>query len=93
MKDNFNAALIAKKLIEKKSVTPEDDGCQELIKNELTKYEFTHQDLNIKNVKNLWLRRGKYEPLIVFAGHTDVVPPGNLKEWLTDPFTPFVKNN
>ena len=80
-------------MIEKKSITPNDDGCQEYIKDELTKFNFSHQNLNIENVKNIWIRKGSNKPLVVFAGHTDVVPPGNINEWQTDPFKPEIKNN
>ena len=88
-----NVEKIVKKLIEKKSVTPDDDGCQEYIKNELSKFNFIHQNINIENVKNIWIKKGLNKPLIVFAGHTDVVPPGNIEEWKTDPFKPEIKNN
>ena len=88
-----NVEKIVKKLIEKKSVTPDDDGCQEYIKNELSKFNFIHQNINIENVKNIWIKKGSSKPLIVFAGHTDVVPPGNIKEWKTNPFKPEIKNN
>ena len=85
--------IIAKKLIEKKSVTPDDSGCQEYIKNELSKFNFVHQNIDIENVNNIWIKKGSKKPLIVFAGHTDVVPPGNISEWETDPFKPEIKNN
>ena len=88
-----NVETIAKKLIEKKSVTPNDDGCQEYIKDELSDYGFKHENINLEDVKNIWLRKGFGSPLLVFAGHTDVVPPGNIDEWDTKPFEPEVKNN
>ena len=88
-----NVETIAKKLIEKKSVTPNDDGCQEYIKDELSDYGFKHENINLEDVKNIWLRKGLDSPLLVFAGHTDVVPPGNIDEWETKPFEPKVKNN
>ena len=91
MENNLEKILI--NLIEKKSVTPDDDGCQEYIKNQLLDYNFLYENLNFKNVKNSWLRKGKKKPLVVFAGHTDVVPPGNLNEWKTDPFKPKIINN
>ena len=93
MSELFKAAVIAKKLIEKKSITPNDEGCQEYIKNELANYEFSCENINIEDVKNIWLRKGSEKPLIVFAGHTDVVPPGNIDEWDTNPFNPEVKDN
>jgi succinyl-diaminopimelate desuccinylase len=93
MSENFYAAEIAKKLIEKKSITPNDNGCQEYIKNELSNYKFSCDNLNYKDVKNAWLRRGTNKPLVVFAGHTDVVPPGNIDEWKTNPFIPEINEN
>ncbi len=93
MNDISNVEVIAKKLIEKKSVTPNDDGCQEYIKNELSEYGFIHENINLEDVKNIWLRKGSKRPLLVFAGHTDVVPPGNIDEWKTEPFVPEVKDN
>ncbi len=91
MENNLKKILI--NLIEKKSITPNDDGCQEYIKNQLLDYNFLYENLNFENVKNSWLRKGEKEPLLVFAGHTDVVPPGNLKEWKTDPFKPEIIDN
>ena len=88
-----NVEVIVKKLIEKKSVTPNDDGCQEYIKSELSGYGFVHENINLEDVKNIWLRKGSKRPLLVFAGHTDVVPPGNINEWETKPFVPEVKDN
>ena len=88
-----NVKTIVKRLIEKKSITPKDDGCQKYIKDELLKFNFVHENIDIKNVKNIWLKKGSQKPLIVFAGHTDVVPPGNIKDWETDPFKPEIKND
>ena len=79
MKKVFNATIIAKKLIGKKSITPDDGGCQEYIKNELLDYEFSYENINLEDVKNIWLRKGSSKPLVVFAGHTDVVPPEILR--------------
>ena len=93
MNEFSNTVIIAKKLIEKKSITPDDGGCQEYIKNELLDYEFSYENINIKDVKNIWLRKGSNKPLVVFAGHTDVVTPGNIEEWDSDPFVPKVKDN
>ena len=60
--------IIAKKLIEKKSVTPDDSGCQEYIKNELSKFNFVHQNIDIENVNNIWIKKGSKKPLIVLLG-------------------------
>ena len=93
MNEKAKVIDIASQLIQKKSVTPDDDGCQEYIKEELEDFNFECVNLNLENVSNLWLKRGDKKPLIVFAGHTDVVPPGNLEEWKTNPFQPVIKDN
>ena len=93
MNEKAKVIDIASQLIQKKSVTPDDDGCQEYIKEELEDFNFECVNLNLENVSNLWLRRGDKKPLVVFAGHTDVVPPGNLEEWKTNPFEPVIKDN
>lgn len=83
---------LAKKLIACPSITPSDAGCQDLIISLLEKAGFTVTDLSTEKVRNLWARYGDAEPLIVFAGHTDVVDPGSLSAWETDPFTPTIQN-
>ena len=93
MNEKAKVIDIASQLIQKKSVTPDDDGCQEYIKEELEDFNFECVNLNLENVSNLWLKRGDKKPLIVFAGHTDVVPPGNLEDWKTNPFEPVIKDN
>ncbi len=93
MNEKAKVIDIASQLIQKKSVTPDDDGCQEYIREELEDFNFECVNLNLENVSNLWLKRGDKKPLIVFAGHTDVVPPGNLEEWKTNPFEPVIKDN
>ena len=93
MSGKLNVLDIATNLIQKKSITPNDDGCQEYIKTELKDFNFDCVNLNLENVSNIWLRRGTKKPLVVFAGHTDVVPPGNLNEWKTDPFEAKVIDN
>ena len=90
MNEKTRVLDIACQLIQKKSVTPNDDGCQEYIKKELEEFNFECVNLNLENVSNLWLRRGDKKPLVVFAGHTDVVPPGNLEDWKTNPFEPVI---
>jgi succinyl-diaminopimelate desuccinylase len=86
------AALeLAKALISRKSVTPEDGGCQELLARRLSAAGFSCETLACGEVTNLWARRGESRPLVCFAGHTDVVPPGPLAEWHSDPFTPTVR--
>jgi succinyl-diaminopimelate desuccinylase len=83
------ALALAKDLISRQSVTPEDGGCQSLIAARLAKIGFTVEPMAHGNVVNFWARRGKHAPTLCFAGHTDVVPPGPLTQWLNDPFKPF----
>jgi succinyl-diaminopimelate desuccinylase len=90
LEDSPTLAL-AKQLIERPSVTPEDAGCQLILSERLEKLGFTIQSLPFADVKNLWAVRGTHKPLLAFVGHTDVVPPGDLSLWETDPFTPTVK--
>jgi succinyl-diaminopimelate desuccinylase len=78
-------------LIARASVTPADEGCQELMASRLTRIGFQVERLRYGNVENLWARRGNGAPLLCFAGHTDVVPTGPLDEWRSDPFTPEIR--
>ena len=90
-KDSLN---ILSNLISKKSVTPEDDGCQDYIFSELKQFGFELRDLSENNVKNsLIFQSSKKSPNVLFAGHTDVVPAGNINDWDSDPFTPTIKDN
>jgi len=79
---------LAQELIRRRSVTPEDGGCQELIARRLAEAGFKCEPMRFGEVHNLWARRGQANPLLCFAGHTDVVPTGPLSEWHSDPFTP-----
>lgn len=72
------------------SVTPEDAGCQDVLAERLAAAGFSVERLPFDNVSNMWARRGATGPLFVFAGHTDVVPPGPREDWTTDPFAPEV---
>ncbi len=81
-----NVIELAKQLINIESVTPNDNGCQQLITDFLQPLGFNCQQLDRKGVKNLWARYGTDGPLLVFSGHTDVVPPGPLDSWNSDPF-------
>lgn len=79
---------LTKQLIACRSVTPDDAGCQSLIAEHLAKLGFDIEPLPYGDVSNLWARRGSEGPVLVFAGHTDVVPPGPLEQWHSDPFSP-----
>ncbi len=83
---------LAKALISRASVTPEDAGCQSLMQTRLRAIGFECEDLPFDEVSNFWARRGDSEPLLVFAGHTDVVPSGPLDDWDSDPFQPEIRN-
>jgi succinyl-diaminopimelate desuccinylase len=87
------AALeLAKELIARKSVTPDDGGCQQLIAQRLEQVGFRCESMPFGEVTNLWARRGTARPLVCFAGHTDVVPTGPLSEWHSDPFIPTIRD-
>jgi succinyl-diaminopimelate desuccinylase len=79
-------------LIHCPSVTPNDAGCQTIISNRLKKSGFHIEHHRFEDVDNLWARHGTDSPLIVFAGHTDVVPPGSLEAWSTPPFEPHIRD-
>ena len=81
-------------LISKRSVTPDDAGCQDLIRQRLDALGFQCETLAANGTTNLWAERdgGRPGPLFVFAGHTDVVPPGPLGAWGSDPFVPTERN-
>ena len=83
---------LAEKLIARRSVTPADDGCQQLIGERLAALGFMLEPLRFGSVDNLWARRGSAAPLFCFAGHTDVVPTGPLEEWRSDPFLPSIRD-
>ncbi|HQA10435.1 succinyl-diaminopimelate desuccinylase, partial [Zoogloea sp.] len=76
------------KLIARPSVTPDDAGCLELIAARLAPLGFVCERIDGGGVSNLWARRGTARPLVVFAGHTDVVPTGPIADWHSDPFVP-----
>lgn len=84
---------LTKQLIARPSVTPDDQGCQKLIAGRLQAIGFEVEHHRFGEVDNLWARRGKQQPLFVFAGHTDVVPPGPVEQWQYDPFTPTISGN
>ncbi len=81
---------LAKDLIRRESVTPNDKGCQQLMCDRLSAIGFSVEHLPFEDVSNFWARRGSKGPLLAFAGHTDVVPTGPLEQWHTPPFEPTV---
>jgi len=89
-----NVIVLAIDLISRPSVTPEDAGCQQLIKERLAKLGFNNETMVFEDTTNLWSRRdgglSSDETVFCFAGHTDVVPPGNLELWNTPPFEPTI---
>lgn len=84
---------LALRLIERESVTPEDAGCQELIAERLGHLGFRCEHLRFGEVENLWAVHGSSGPLFVFAGHTDVVPPGPVGAWSSHPFRPEIRGD
>lgn len=78
-------------LIRRRSVTPDDAGCQDLIASRLAPLGFDCEMMVFGDVTNLWARRGTSSPLFCFAGHTDVVPPGDADDWQSDPFEPDIR--
>jgi succinyl-diaminopimelate desuccinylase len=87
-----DALELAKELIARKSITPQDGGCQQLLAERLERAGFRCESMRFGEVTNLWARRGTAHPVVCFAGHTDVVPTGPLSEWHSDPFTPTVRD-
>ncbi len=83
---------LCKDLIARPSVTPDDAGCQALIRQRLEALGFACEALNFGEVSNLWARTAGDGPLFVFAGHTDVVPTGPESRWTTPPFEPRVRD-
>lgn len=78
----------AEELISRASVTPDDAGCQNYLVKHLSSLDFHCESIPFGLVNNLWARRGNSAPLLVFAGHTDVVPAGPAEHWLSAPFIP-----
>lgn len=86
------ALELAQALIARKSLTPDDAGCQELLIERLQQLGFAIEKMRFGSVDNLWARRGQAKPLVVFAGHTDVVPSGPVEQWDSPPFEPTVRD-
>jgi len=89
----INELKLAKELIRKPSVTPKDAGAINILTKNLRSLGFKCQMMNFKNIKNLYAKLGKSSPNFCYAGHTDVVPAGDLKSWSVNPFSGTVKNN
>ena len=82
---------LARQLIARPSVTPDDAGCQDLVAQRLARSGFAIERLRFGNVDNLWATHGSGGPVLVLLGHTDVVPPGPREAWASDPFVPEVR--
>ena len=94
----INELQLSKDLIRFPSVTPKDAGAIRFLSKKLKKLGFNCKILEFKDkrskpIKNLYAKIGKKRPNLCYAGHTDVVPPGNLKDWTVNPFKPLIKNN
>lgn len=83
---------LAIQLLSIDSTTPNDNGCQQILCERLSKLGFECETMQFGEVTNLWARRGNDRPLLAFAGHTDVVPTGPLDQWHSDPFKPEIRD-
>jgi succinyl-diaminopimelate desuccinylase len=83
---------LANNLISRRSLTPEDDGCQAMLAERLEAIGFTATHLRFEDVDNLWITHGDGDPVFAFVGHTDVVPTGPLDQWISDPFVPEIRD-
>ncbi|WP_109126761.1 succinyl-diaminopimelate desuccinylase [Dyella sp. C11] len=83
---------LTRELIRRRSVTPDDGGCQPLLAERLAKAGFRIEHLRFGDVDNLWATHGEGGPLLVFLGHTDVVPSGPVESWTSDPFEPVIRD-
>jgi len=83
---------LTRELIARRSQTPDDAGCQAVLVERLAPLGFKCETIECGGVTNLWARRGTTSPLVCFAGHTDVVPPGPREAWLSDPFEPVERD-
>jgi succinyl-diaminopimelate desuccinylase len=83
---NDPTLALTRLLIARASVTPHDAGCQQVMGERLARVGFSVEHMRFGDVDNLWATRGGQGPLLVFAGHTDVVPPGDIASWESDPF-------
>jgi succinyl-diaminopimelate desuccinylase len=83
---------LAKELLLRPSITPDDEGCQALIGERLQRAGFACESLRFGEVDNLWATHGSGAPVLVLLGHTDVVPPGPRESWSSDPFIPEIRD-
>ena len=77
---NSETLQLAKTLLERPSITPADEGCQQVLGDRL-KSHFELESMIFEDMTNLWARLGQGKPVLCFAGHTDVVPPGDPSDW------------
>lgn len=84
---------LAQQLINTRSITPDDNGCQDILIRRLEKIGFEIERINSNGVSNFWAHQGKGDPLFVFSGHTDVVPPGPEEKWTSPPFMANVRDD
>jgi succinyl-diaminopimelate desuccinylase len=92
MSDDSDVLELTMNLMARMSVTPDDAGCQELIAARLQAAGFAIEHLPFGAVKNLWATHGDGGPVLVFLGHTDVVPSGPVGQWTSDPFVPTIRD-
>lgn len=83
---------LAKQLLAEQSITPDDKNCQKILATRLRAIGFEIEEMHFGNTKNFYAKRGNNAPLLCFAGHTDVVPTGDVTQWTFDPFTPTEHN-
>src|SRR5579859_3469574 len=81
---------LTQELVSRRSLTPDDAGCQAVMVARLKQLGFAVELMRFGKVDNFWARLGQAGPLLVFAGHTDVVPTGPAEQWRSDPFQPVV---
>lgn len=87
----IDTLALTQQLIARRSVSPDDAGCLDILINILDPLGFRCEKISANGVDNLWARRGTQAPLVCFAGHTDVVPTGPIEQWHSDPFTPAIR--
>lgn len=92
MPEKSAVLALTEELIRRPSVTPLDEGCQQLMADRLAALGFDIESMFFEDTLNLWARRGQGKPLFCFAGHTDVVPTGPLEQWHSPPFEPQIRD-